>query len=127
MKHLSISGFIHVNLWFLSKDQSKAVVLALPGAALLLGCGGGGSPPSMTPAVIATVPVGAGPTGVAVDTAAGKVYVVNGGANSVSVLDHTTGNLLGTLAAGSSPFGAGVDSGLGRVYVSDSADNDLRV
>ena len=48
--------------------------------------------------VIATIPVGVDPQGIAVDTSNNMVYVVNFGSNSVSVIDGSTHAISKTLS-----------------------------
>jgi len=55
--------------------------------------------------VTATIAVGSYPYGVAVDPAAGTVYVANAGAGTVSVIDAATNTVTATIAVGSAPRG----------------------
>lgn len=79
-----------------------------------------------TNAVVATVPVGAAPLGVAYDSGTGDVYVTNEGSNNVSVIDGTTSTPVATVPIAYEPFGAVYDSANGDVYVttdySDAVD-----
>jgi len=50
-----------------------------------------------TNTVTATVPVGAGPYGVAVTPDDSKVYITNNGSNSVSVIDTATNAVVATI------------------------------
>ena len=70
-----------------------------------------------TRTVTATVPVGKGPFGVAVDPDTHTVYVANYGDNSVSVIDASTRTVTATVAVGSGPRGVAVDPGTHTVYV----------
>ena len=54
-------------------------------------------------AVLATVPVGNIPEGVAVDPTGARVYVANSGPNSVSVIDTATNTVVATVAVGTTP------------------------
>ena len=58
-----------------------------------------------TNTVVATVPVGDGPFGVAVDYLGGRGSVANRLSNNVSVIDAATNTVVATVAAGSGPFG----------------------
>jgi YVTN family beta-propeller protein len=71
--------------------------------------------------VTATIPVGSGPGGVAVDSAARTVYVTNGGSGTVSVIDEVTGTVTATIAVGSDPGGVAVDAAARTVYVANFA------
>ncbi len=76
----------------------------------------------------ATIPVGPYPCGVAVDPAAGTVYVANedGGGNGwVSVIDAATGTVTDTLGAGFGPDAVAVDPATQTVYVTDTGDNTV--
>ncbi len=89
--------------------------------------------------VIARVPTGPYPEGVAYNTATGRIYVTNegqkdsgGGGNSVSVtmtvIDGQTFDVLGTLKVGRSPDGVEADPQLRRIYVSlEDSDAVLEV
>jgi len=59
--------------------------------------------------VTATIPVGSVPDGVAVDPAAGTVYLVNDGGDSVSVIDEATRTVTATIPVGSEPIAVAVD------------------
>ncbi|MFE5541095.1 prepilin-type N-terminal cleavage/methylation domain-containing protein [Streptomyces sp. NPDC056492] len=67
------------------------------------------------------VPVGPGPTDLAVDEKADRVYVASSGNNTVTVIDGKTDKPIGTPislpAAISNPTRIAVHSGTGRVYV----------
>jgi YVTN family beta-propeller protein len=52
---------------------------------------------------VATVTVGHGPTGVAVNPAGTRVYVTNWHANSMSVIDTATNTIVATVRTGESP------------------------
>ena len=72
-----------------------------------------------TNTVTATIPVGSGPGGVAVDPAAGTVYVTNADAGTVSVIDAATSAVTATIPVGSGPYGVAVDPAAGTVYVTN--------
>ena len=80
-------------------------------------------------AVIGTVTVGAGPTGVAVHPAGTRVYVTNfaGGANSVSVIDTASSSTVATVTVGSSPFGIASNLSGTQVYVANVGSNSVSV
>ena len=79
-----------------------------------------------TSAVTATIPVGHGPGGVAVDPAAGTVYVTNSGGDTVSVIDAATGTVTPILV-GTRPVGVAVDPAAGTVYVANSGNGTVSV
>jgi YVTN family beta-propeller protein len=112
-----------------------AVVLAV----FLSGCGGpsaGPGPEASSPTaapsggasrVTATVPVGQGPTWVAVDPGTHTVYVTNQGDNTVSVIDPSTRTVTATMPTGMAPQNVAVDPGAHTVYVPDNGDNTVSV
>jgi len=62
-----------------------------------------------TGGVVAFVPVGAEPAGIAISRAGNRVYVTNANDSTVSVIDANTNTVLRTLAVSSSPFGIAVN------------------
>ena len=77
----------------------------------------------------ATVHVGSGPTGIAVDQATDSVYVANNSGNTVSVIDGVTCNatrqkgcmgITATISAGDGPSAIGVNPTTDTIYVTDS-------
>jgi YVTN family beta-propeller protein len=86
-----------------------------------------------TPAVIATIPVGKAPTGVAVDYLLSPpiAVVVNSGdaTPDLSVINLNTNTVIGTVnltgfvPVGSSPFSIGINSATHRAFVTNSSTN----
>jgi YVTN family beta-propeller protein len=64
-----------------------------------------------TRTVTATVPVGTGPWGVAVDPGTHTVYVTNISDNTVSVIDGSTRTVTAAVPVGKHPRGVAVDPG----------------
>jgi len=60
-------------------------------------------------AVVATIPVGNVPYGIAVDPSGTRVYVANNGSNSVSVIDAASNAVVATIPVGDGPVGVVVD------------------
>ncbi len=83
--------------------------------------------------VTATIPVGTSPFGVAVDPAAGTVYVTNRNsdgtvsAGTVSVIDAATRAVTATIPVGNGPVGVAVDPAAGTVYVTNENDGTVSV
>lgn len=86
---------------------------------------------SQTPA---TVAVGSGPSGVAVDEQTNTVYVTNTNTNTVSVLNGATcdsadqggcSQTPGTVTVGNNPYPIAVDQSTGAVYVGNDGDGTL--
>ncbi|MBI3799016.1 MAG: YncE family protein [Deltaproteobacteria bacterium] len=74
-----------------------------------------------TNTVVATVPVGGGPKGVAVTPDGKRVYVANQGSGTVSVIDTTTNSKIATVFVGGAPNGIAVHPSGKRVYVTNNA------
>jgi YVTN family beta-propeller protein len=77
--------------------------------------------------VTATIPVGSYPDGVAVDPAAGTVYVPNSLYDTVSAIDEATNTVTAAIAVGAEPYGVAVDPVAGTVYVTNSGDGTVSV
>ena len=77
--------------------------------------------------VIATVPVGKTPLGVAVNSATGKVYVTNQGSNTVSVIDEGTSTVTATITVGSEPMAVAINQLTNKIYVANSIGNSVTV
>src|SRR5665213_2789504 len=80
-----------------------------------------------TGALIATVPVGKVPKGVAVDTSANVIYATNGADNTVSVIDGTTNTVTATVPTGRTPRAITVDPATHTAYVINLASNTVSV
>src|SRR5438552_473478 len=65
------------------------------------------------PPLVRTVPVGQGPTALALDQRTHRVFVANSDDNTVSVLDADRGTLLRTVAVGRYPDAVAVDARTG--------------
>ncbi|MFJ9371407.1 protein kinase, partial [Nocardia sp. NPDC101769] len=105
-------------------------VAALIGIASwkLVGTDHTGKPNATTTyAVTATIPVGKGPVGVAVDPAGHSAYVTDNGANSVSVIDTITRTVTATIPVGNNPIGVAVDPAGHSAYVTDNGANSVSV
>ena len=92
-----------------------AVTSALPVAICV--------PASAVPAytVTATISVGNGPDGVAVDPVTRTAYVTNVNDDTVSVIDEATGTVTGTIAVGGGPAAVAVDPATHTAYVTNIA------
>src|SRR5207245_3385889 len=77
--------------------------------------------------VVATVPVGSIPEGVAYDSARGEVFVTNLVDGTVSVISDSTNAVVATVRVGSSPIGAAYDSARGEVFVTNDGSNTVSV
>src|SRR5258706_16261865 len=70
-----------------------------------------------TDTVIAAIPVGLTPFGVAVSPDGSKVYITNQSSNTVSVIDTAANMVSATIPVGLSPLGAAVNPDRGKGYV----------
>ena len=68
----------------------------------------------------ATIPVGKGPGGVAVDPGTHTVYVVNNSDDSVSVIDGGNKTVIATVPVAPGPYSLAVDPGTHTVYAGSS-------
>lgn len=73
------------------------------------------------------IPVGANPTGVAVNTKRNEVYVVNTGSNSVSVIDAEKNAVVATIPVHQRPYFISVSTDGTRAYVANSGSNNVSV
>src|SRR5256885_7509941 len=72
-----------------------------------------------TNAVIANIPVGSYPIGLACDSGKGEVFVTNSGSNNVTVISDSTNAVIANIPVGSYPSGAAYDSGKGEMFVTN--------
>ena len=77
--------------------------------------------------VVATVPVGTGPRGVAVNASGTRVYAANITSNDVSVIDTATNTVISAIPVGTGPRDLAINSAGTRLYVSNSSTNNLSV
>ncbi|EQD73705.1 thermopsin precursor, partial [mine drainage metagenome] len=77
--------------------------------------------------VVANITVGRAPTGVAVDAAAGRVFVANNGSDNVSVLNASSHTVVASLPAGDGPVGVSVADPSGLAFVSNEASGNVTV
>lgn len=75
---------------------------------------------------IASVPVGDGPSAVAVDPVTGKVFVANAGSGTVTVIDATH-HRTRTVAVGARPAAIGVNPASGKMYVANADGSSVTI
>ncbi|HVL06270.1 MAG TPA: beta-propeller fold lactonase family protein [Acidimicrobiales bacterium] len=80
-----------------------------------------------TNSVVATVAVGAGPSGVAARPDGSRVYVANATDDTISVIDTATNTVVATVAVGDAPVGVAVRPDGSRVYVTNADGNTVSV
>ncbi|MBX7555526.1 phospholipase [Streptomyces sp. tea 10] len=73
--------------------------------------------------LVASIPGGANPYGIASAPGTGKLYVTNSGAGDVSVLDTTKGAITGTVDVGLYPHGVASSPDGRTVYVANTGPN----
>jgi len=83
--------------------------------------------PSTSPRLIATIPVGVHPIGVAYDSGKGEVFVANSVSYNVSVINDASHKVVATVAVGPDPLGAAYDSRKGEVFVTNSGNSSVSV
>jgi len=77
--------------------------------------------------VIATIPVGQAPDGVAFTPDGSRAYVANALSNSVSVINVATDTVIATIAVGEHPRGVAVNPVSPRAYVTNLSDGTVSV
>ncbi|WNV85147.1 beta-propeller fold lactonase family protein [Umezawaea sp. Da 62-37] len=75
----------------------------------------------------ATIPVGSGPTAVAISPGGEEAYVANGRSNTVSVLDTGDKRQITTIAVGDRPAGVAFGADGTRAYVTNGGANTVSV
>jgi len=77
--------------------------------------------------VTATIEVGDGPDGVAVDSAVHTAYVTNIDDDTVSVIDEASSTVTGTIGVGGGPFAVAVDPAVHTAYVTNGGNGTVSV
>ena len=77
--------------------------------------------------MVATVPVGSHPMGVAVNPNTNRIYVANTWSNNVSVIDGDTNTVVATVPAGDMPRGVAVNPTTNRIYVANFGSGSYNV
>jgi YVTN family beta-propeller protein len=72
-----------------------------------------------------TIKVGMQPVAIAINQKTGRVYVVNAGDRSVSVIDTESGNVIASVPTAARPYAIAVDESDNRIYVSNTFSNRL--
>jgi YVTN family beta-propeller protein len=103
------------------RNASVALCALLAVALLAAGQGGAalgqGQSVQREERVVATISVGRGPHGVAVDEETDRVYVANLSGGTLSVIDGSTNEVIATIAAEKGPRDVAVNRRTNRVYV----------
>jgi YVTN family beta-propeller protein len=80
-----------------------------------------------TNAVVATIPVGTTPYGVAYNSKTNEIFVSNHGSNTVSVISDSSNSVVATIPVGTTPAGLTYDSGKGEIFVTNMGDRTVTV
>ena len=70
-----------------------------------------------TNSVVGTIPVGAGPNGIAYNQDNGKVYVANSVSGTISVINGSSNTVSNTIPVGKTPIGLGYNPINNSIYV----------
>ncbi|MEO8727580.1 MAG: YncE family protein [Acidobacteriaceae bacterium] len=73
------------------------------------------------------IPVGAQPTGIAINPHKNEVYVVNAASNSVSVINAVRNQVIATIPVGKTPYFIDVTADGKRGLVANSGDNSISI
>jgi YVTN family beta-propeller protein len=77
--------------------------------------------------VIKTIPVGKGPQKVAFNPANNDIYVINGGSNTVSVINSSSNTVIKTIPVGSNPNDMAFNPANNDIYVVNWGSNNTSV
>lgn len=77
--------------------------------------------------LVGSVDVGKDPAGIAVSLDGSRVYVVNNGSKSISVINTSTNTKIADVTVGPSPFSIVVDPDDSRIFVANVGDSTLSV
>ncbi|WP_143822099.1 beta-propeller fold lactonase family protein [Mucilaginibacter pedocola] len=80
-----------------------------------------------TNSVVASVPVGDMPFGIAINPQGTLVYVSNGGTNTISVINTATNKVVAGIFVGENPRGITINADGSRVYVVNSSSDNVSV
>ena len=114
------NGYVYeANIW---QNTVSVISSALSMGSLQASLRGAGQVGVATGSVI---PVGTGPSAVAVATGDGDLYATNYGSDTVSVVSGTA--VVGTVNVGAGPVALAYDSANGYVYVANAGSNSVSV
>src|ERR1019366_9277800 len=107
----------------------RAAAVAAAAALPLAACAATALPASAAGGytVTATIGVGSGPDGVAVDPATRTAYVTNVDDDTVSVIDEAAGTVTATVRVGADPSGVAVDPSAHTAYVTNGNASTVSV
>jgi YVTN family beta-propeller protein len=82
---------------------------------------------TVTVTVLAPIPVGSNPFGIAYDSAKGEMFVANNGGTTVSVISDASNAVVATVTVGANPADVAYDSAKGEMFVTNSGDGTASV
>src|SRR5438045_6816512 len=100
--------------------RRRLIILILGSMLLAAGLAGAAS-------VVATIPVGNNPEGVAVNPLTNRAYVTNISDNDVSVIDGVGNAVIATVNVGNGPFDVAVNPTTNRIYATNGSDGTVSV
>jgi YVTN family beta-propeller protein len=80
-----------------------------------------------TDAVLASIPVGTNPVGLAVNSNTNLVYIANQDDSSVTVVDGTTNSAVSIISGIDSPFGIAANEATNKIYVTEFTSGSMKV
>lgn len=82
---------------------------------------------SINDTVVDRISVQSLPEAVTVDTATGRVFVMNTGSHTVSVINDSTNLVVGTISVGNGPISGGLDTANGNLFISNYQSNNVSI
>jgi YVTN family beta-propeller protein len=77
--------------------------------------------------IIATIPVGTNPEGLAYDSSMGEIFVANNGSDTVSVISDSSNTVVANLTTGNQPACLAYDSAKGEIFVTNDGSGTVSV
>jgi YVTN family beta-propeller protein len=77
--------------------------------------------------VVATIPVGFDPIGVAYDSGKGEIFIADSHSNNVTVVSDATNRIVTNISVGEHPWGVAYDPAAGLVFVTDWVSDNVSV
>jgi YVTN family beta-propeller protein len=123
--NLRISGLLAIAAFALTDFLGSAQSLAQNAYITNQNSGNVSVIDTVTNTVIATIPIGNSPDGVAVTSDGSRAYVTNTG--QVSAIDTATNTVIATVFVGDGPFGVAVTPDGSRLYITSEGSGTVSV